>query len=407
MLPHVLIVDNSEQSRAALEHSFDADGFRVTAVADSEAAMTLDGVAMLTQIGAIAPHVSVIVLVSHAGVESAGKIVRAARRVLEHGDTDARREALRWLIGPSGDVEDSVNHIGEVADSNFTIILEGETGTGKELLARAIHHLSSRYDKRFVVVDCEAIPETLIEAELFGEGGSLQVAAGGTLFFNEIVKLPLTTQAKLVRLLQEGRMPSPGGRGTVPVDVRVLVASRSSLGEEARAGRVRPDLYYRLNEFVIVLPPLRERPADIPHFARRFLAEASLELRLPPRAISEEALDVLLRYSWPGNVRELRNTIRRAAILASDIVRPEHLPGLSANTTPALAAPPSAARQEGRPLKAIAEAATAEAERWAIQQALQDARGNKTEAARRLQVDYKTLHLKMKRYRIYTRPVVP
>src|SRR5436853_6528453 len=238
---------------------------------------------------------------------------------------------IPWLIGPGAQMEKIVKQIRQVADSPLTVLVEGETGTGKELVARAIHHLSSRRDKPFVAVDCGAILDTLIESELFGyeqgrftgarqrKEGQFQLAGGGTLFLDEVVNLPLPTQAKLLRALQVRQVQPLGGTQPVAVQVRFIAASNVPLEREVRAGRFRQDVYYRLNEFAITLPPLRERD-NILHLANAFLAEASAELDRPCRKLSTAATQVLLRYTWPGNVRELRNVIRRASLLASDVV---------------------------------------------------------------------------------------
>ena len=320
---------------------------------------------------------------------------------------------LRWLMGPTGQMEKVVQQIRQVADSPLTVLVEGETGTGKELVARAIHQLSARREKPFVAVDCGAIPDTLIESELFGyekgaftgahqrKAGQFQLAAGGCLFLDEIVNLPLPTQAKLLRALQERQVQPLGGKWPVPVDVRIIAASNVPLEREVRAGRFRQDVYYRLNEFGITLPPLRERD-DILHLANEFLPEAGMELGRPCRKISEAAAQVLLRYRWPGNVRELRNVIRRAILLASDVIEPEHLSVIPVEPSPATAA--TALRGEPTPagssLKEIAEAAATDAEQQAIRRVLQVTSGNRSEAARLLRTDYKTLYLKLKQYGI-------
>src|SRR5437773_4913683 len=317
---------------------------------------------------------------------------------------------LRFLIGANGQMEKIVEQIKQVADSPLTVLVEGETGTGKELVARAIHQLSARREKPFVAVDCGAIPDTLIESELFGhekgaftgahqrKEGQFQLAGGGTLFLDEIVNLPLPTQAKLLRALQERQVQPLGSTRPVRVAARIIAASNVPLEGEARTGRFRQDVYYRVNEFRITLPPLRERD-DILHLANEFLPEAGTELGRPCRKISEAAAQVLLRYQWPGNVRELRNVIRRAILLASDVIEPEHLSVMPVDSPPATA-PRAAPAPVDASLKEIAEAAAADAEQQAIRRVLQATKGNKSEAARLLRTDYKTLHLKMKQYGI-------
>src|SRR5467141_1363254 len=338
-------------------------------------------------------------------VEERTRELRETNKVIE--------SPLRFLMGPNGQMVKIVEQIKQVADSPLTVLVEGETGTGKELVARAIHQLSARREKPFVAVDCGAIPDTLIESELFGyekgaftgahqrKEGQFQLAGGGSLFLDEIVNLPLPTQAKLLRALQERQVQPLGSKRPVQVLARIIAASNVPLGREARAGRFQQDVYYRLNEFAITLPPLRERD-NILHLANEFLPEAGMELGRPCRKISEAAAQVLLRYHWPGNVRELRNVIRRAILLASDVIEPEHLSVLPVEPPGALAA--IACRGEPAPvdssLREIAEAAAADAEQQAIRRVLQVTSGNKSEAARLLRTDYKTLYLKMKQYGI-------
>ena len=317
---------------------------------------------------------------------------------------------LRWFIGPSRQMEKVVQQIKQVADSPLTVLIEGETGTGKELVARAIHQLSARREKPFVAVDCGAIPDTLVESELFGyekgaftgahqrKVGQFQLAEGGTLFLDEMVNLPLPTQTKLLRGLQERHVQPLGGKWPVPVNVRIISASNVALEREVRAGRFRQDVYYRLNEFKITLPPLRERD-DILHLANEFLLEGGLELGRPCRKIAEAAAQVLLRYRWPGNVRELRNVIRRAILLASDVIEPEHLSVIPIDSSPDTALREETTLAEAS-LKQIADAAAADAEARVIRRVLRITGGNKSEAARRLRTDYKTLYLKLKQYGI-------
>jgi two-component system nitrogen regulation response regulator GlnG len=322
---------------------------------------------------------------------------------------------LTWMEGSSGRMANVVQQIKQVADSPLTVLIEGETGTGKELAARAIHHLSSRRDQPFVAVDCGAIPETLIESELFGyekgaftgahqrKEGLFKIAGGGTLFLDEIVNIPLPVQVKLLRALQQRQVQPLGSKLVLPVEVRIIAASNVPLGEEVRMGRFRADVYYRLNEFVITLPPLRERD-NILDLANSLLVEAATALDRPCRKISEAAAKVLLRYHWPGNVRELRNVIRRACLLAGDAIEPEHLSILPVEPSFVAAndhQPTSTNSKLGAAsLKELAEEAVLDAEGQAIRLALQATGGNKSEAARLLKVDYKTLHLKMKRFGI-------
>ncbi|MBI2216893.1 MAG: sigma-54-dependent Fis family transcriptional regulator [Candidatus Rokubacteria bacterium] len=319
--------------------------------------------------------------------------------------------ALRALLGASREMHDVVARIRQVAGSRLTVLIEGETGTGKELVARAIHAESPRRAGPFIAVDCGAIAETLVESELFGhekgaftgadrrKDGHFQIADGGTLFLDEVVNLPPATQAKLLRVLQEREVWPVGAKAPTPVDVRIVAACNVALEPQVQAGRFRQDLFYRLNEFAIQLPPLRARRTDILPLARHFLAEAAMELKRPVHRVSPAAEDRLLGHAWPGNVRELRNVVRRAVLLAVNVVEPEHLELGGA------AARAATGHDTGGPaavetLKDAREHAIAEAERRAIRRALDAAHGNKAEAARLLQVDYKTLHTKVKQYAI-------
>jgi len=423
-----VMVDTADSAAAALER---------IAVHDYDAIVTdikmpgMDGFALLEEVRVRRPDTPTLMITGHGehalaiGALRGGAydfiqkpidreyFVSSLQRAIDTAEMNRRVKEqlpLKWLMGPSRKMEKVVQQIKQVADSPLTLLIQGETGTGKELVARATHQLSARRKKAFVAVDCGAIPDTLIESELFGyekgaftgaqqrKEGQFSRADGGTLFLDEIVNLPLATQGKLLRSLQERQVLPLGGRQPITVDARIVAAANISLDREANAGRFRQDLYYRLNEFVITLPPLRERD-DILHLANDFLAEASMELGRPCREISEAASQSLLRHSWPGNVRELRNVIRRAILLASDVIEPEYLsfhPGEEVAAT--------AVRDEhvanGLSLKAIGEAAAAYAEQHAIRRVLQTTKGNKSEAARVLRTDYKTLHLKMKQYGI-------
>src|SRR3989454_3812774 len=313
--------------------------------------------------------------------------------------SDLIRSPLRWLTAPNQQLEQLVQQIGRAADSLLPILIEGETGTGKELVARAIHQLGARREQPFVAIDCSAKSGTAIQAALFGcerQEGGFQRAGGGSLFLDEIVSLPLPMQSQIVRAIQERQVQPLGSKTPVQVDVRAIAASSVSFELAVRVGWFRQDVYCGLNEVVITLPPLRERD-DILHLAKDFVADASMEFGRPCREISAAAAQVLLRHSWPGNVRELRNVMRRATLLASDVIEQGHLSLLDGSRVSTRRSGPTAI---GPSLKEIAEAAAEDAERQAIRQALQACKGNKTEAARRLRTDYKTLHLKIKQHGI-------
>jgi two-component system nitrogen regulation response regulator GlnG len=400
----------------------------------------VNGLDALLEIKRLRPDLPVVILTAHGDIPMAVEAMRrgaydylskpfrqdhltmSIRRALERrdllsglGDVAPPAEAKDLMVemGSSRPVQSVARQVAAVGGSELTVLIQGETGTGKELVARAVHQRSGRPADAFVAVDCGALPDTLIEAQLFGHTrgaftgaeraheGHFRRADGGSLFLDEIGNLPLGTQAKLLRVLQERQVQPLGAAAPVGVNARIIAASNLLLKEEMLAGRFRADLYYRISEFTIVLPALRERCEDIPYLAERFLQDAAAELKLSGHSISDEALQLLVTYAWPGNVRELRNIIRRAAVVSRGVICPEHLSGLTAVGVPA---EPSAleptARTGPRSLKERAEAAAESAEREAIREALEAAHGNKSEAARLLRIDYKTLHVKMRRYAI-------
>jgi len=325
--------------------------------------------------------------------------MRELDKARSYAPNNVDRSPLRWLMAPSQSLEKLVQQIGRAAHSLLPILIEGETGTGKELVAREIHQLSARREQPFIAIDCSARSDRAIEGVLFGgdrKEGRFQLAQGGSLFLDEMVSLPLLTQSQVLRAVQERQMLPPGSETPVPVDVRTIAASSVSFELAVRAGWFREDVYSGLNDVVITLPPLRERD-DILNLAKGFVAEASVEFGRPCREISAAAAQVLLRHSWPGNVRELRNVMRRATLLAADVIEQQHLSLLDGLRVSTRRSGPTAI---GPSLKEIAEAAAEDAERQAIRQALQACNGNKTEAARRLRTDYKTLHLKIKQHGI-------
>ena len=317
---------------------------------------------------------------------------------------------LKQLMGPSDTIARLISEVERVADSDFSVVIIGETGSGKELVARAIHEASPRSLCPFTPVDCGAIPETLLESELFGyekgaftgadfrKPGKFEITDGGTLFLDEVSNMPLGSQAKLLRVLQEKRVYRVGCTNPIDVDVRILVASNQELRELTGSGLFRQDLYYRLNEFGISVPPLRDRKEDIPYLAKRFLDTANTELRKSVRGFSEAALNVLFDYNWPGNVRQLRSTIRRATLLADNVISDKDLelprtPAHGLAFTPQVQGMP----WKGLTLRKIVQQGVDAIERQVIGEALKYTGGNKAKAARLLGVDYKTLHEKVKK----------
>jgi DNA-binding NtrC family response regulator len=318
--------------------------------------------------------------------------------------------ALGRILGRSQAVQDLIGQIQKVADSQLTVLIQGETGTGKELAARALHEESARRNGPFVAIDCGAIAENLLESELFGhekgafsgadrkKEGQLVLASGGTLFLDEVGNLPLGLQSKLLRVLQERQVRPVGANHSQSIDVRFIAATNAPLEEEAKAGKFRQDLYYRLAEFTIQLPALKDRREDVLILAKRFREEACVELKRTVSSIAKEADEMLLAHDWPGNIRELRNVIRQAVLLTPDFeIHEDQIKHLlkSSKTPPSLV---EMTIPDGLSFKKIVDKAVEEAEKQAIRHALRTTQGNKTQAAKILKIDYKTLYLKLKKY---------
>jgi DNA-binding NtrC family response regulator len=310
------------------------------------------------------------------------------------------------IVGNSPGIRSLYRVIEQAAPTAASVLVWGESGTGKELVAQTIHELSPRASFPFVAINCAAIPETLLESEIFGHEkgaftgahdrrtGVFELAHRGTLFLDEIAEMVPGTQVKLLRVLQEQKFRRLGGRQEQTVDVRVIAATNRDPSEAVRDGRLREDLYYRLNVFTIELPPLRDRRADIPLLVQTFLNEFNTRNNKAVRAVDQEAMYLLERYGWPGNIRELRNVIERATILAEgDFIEAKHLP------------PPVVTRSEQTlPTVTLSPGTTVdEAERRLIVLTLEHTRNNKTRAAEILGISLKTLHNKLNRMKQETR----
>jgi len=324
------------------------------------------------------------------------------------------RTSLYQLMGNSDPIKKLIQHVEKVAPTPFTVLIEGESGTGKELIAQAIHNLSRVKDGPFVALDCGAIPELLVESELFGsmkgaftgadrdKPGHFELAHNGTLFLDEVGNLSHTVQQKLLRAIQERLIRRLGGKKPVPVTVRIIAATNQSLAEDLKAGQFRADLYFRLNEFSLKMPPLKERTEDIPYLAKKFLDEAETELEKKCNGFSKEALLSLGTYHWPGNVRELRNIIRQATLLCKgdNPIQMHHLNFTAQPLFPDKGTPNflPTIHDEGKSLKEIVNDRVAVVEKEIIGKVLKEAKGNKSRTAKKLQVDYKTLLKKIKAY---------
>ena len=317
-------------------------------------------------------------------------------------------------MGPSSVVSALALRVNQVAASTLSVLVLGETGAGKELVAQAVHAASRRAARPFVAVDCGAIPETLIESELFGheEGaftgaqrkqkGRFHYAEGGTLFLDEIGNLSAASQAKLLRVLQERKWRPLGAAQPIDLDVRVIAATNEDLDKRVKSGEFRQDLFYRLAEYTIRITPLRGRRDDIVHLASRFAAEAASELGVTALGFDEDALERLRSHPWRGNVRELRNVVRQAVLGVTGATIPRaRLDSLLPASPERLSLPPPSRRRPFvavRPLKRVVAEAIEAAERRALEAALAATADNRTEAARLLEVDAKTLYRKLKRY---------
>jgi two-component system nitrogen regulation response regulator NtrX len=369
MKSHILIIDDEERICTSLKGILNDEGYEVSMAFDGPSGLRaaqdsapdlilldiwmpgMDGLEVLTILKKRYPHLPVVIISGHGNVETAvratrlgafdfvekpldmDKILLTARNALQIGrlaeenlQLKARAERPR-LSGDSPAINQVRQAISAVAPTDAWVLITGENGTGKELVAHDIHRQSQRAAKPFVDINCAAIPEELIESELFGhekgsftgadqkKRGKFDLAHTGTLFLDEIGDMSLKTQAKILRILQEQRFERVGGTKTIKVDTRVVAATNKDLKTEIQAGRFREDLYYRLNVVPIVVPPLRERREDIPELIREFLASVAAKFHNEPKQISDEALKLLTLQPWPGNVRELKNLIERLVIL--------------------------------------------------------------------------------------------
>jgi two-component system nitrogen regulation response regulator NtrX len=368
----LLVVDDETAIRDVLRQLFEYEGYEVEVAGDGAAALDavkrsrphvtfldvkmpgeFDGLQTLERIRADDPTAVVVMISGHGTIDTAVEATRAGaydflekpldtdrllvtlRNALERqglGERVARLrdevEARHEIVGRSFQIRQVLERLERVAPTDARVLISGENGTGKELVARAIHRLSARAERPFIEVNCAAIPSELIESELFGHikgsftgavadrAGKFEQADGGTLFLDEIGDMSQAAQAKVLRALEEGVVSRVGGSRAVSVDVRVVAATNKDLAAEIRAGRFREDLFYRLNVVPIQVPPLRERTEDIPLLVQYFLSRAVKDERVRPRAITDDAMARLTTLEWPGNVRELRNTVERLLILA-------------------------------------------------------------------------------------------
>jgi two-component system, NtrC family, nitrogen regulation response regulator NtrX len=447
---HLLIVDDEHAIQASLRGVLEDEGYRVTVVGNGADALRAlaeevpdlvfldiwmpgqDGLETLREIRRQRPQVAVIMISGHATIETAvkathlgaydfiekplslEKVLLTVNRALEHARLARENETLRArlddrieITGDSPLVRALREQIAIAAPSMGRVLIHGENGSGKELVARAIHGLSARADRPFVEVNCAAIPEELIESELFGHEkgaftgalarrrGRFELADAGTLFLDEVGDMSLKTQAKVLRALEEQSFERIGGRETIKVDVRIIAASNRDLPGLISQGRFREDLYYRLNVIPIEVPPLRARRQDIPPLIDHFLGVFCAENGKRPKGISADALAYFLAYDWPGNVRELRNMVERLVIMtAGDMVAPDDLP------TPLRPKSVAQAALDGR--DTTLKEARDNFERAYILAALRAHDWNMTRVAERLGIERSHLYRKVKAYQITT-----
>ncbi|MBN2541987.1 sigma-54-dependent Fis family transcriptional regulator [bacterium] len=323
------------------------------------------------------------------------------------------KDIIKELMGESLEIDRVLRQVDVVAPTDMTVVVQGESGTGKEVIANMIHQKSNRKGFPIIALNCGAIPDTLVESELFGyekgaftgatsrKEGVFEQAKGGTLFLDEITNLPEAAQAKLLRVLQEKKVRHLGGKKDIQIDTRIITASNVFLTDAIKEGILREDLFYRLNEFSIVLPPLRERNEDIPILANYFLSKSKINLGKDIDGFTPETMEILMEYSWPGNVRELQNVVKKAALLAkSDHITPDELPSELTGKTTDLddnlkEMDLNRLLKKGYSLHEITQHVVASIEKEVIENVLIKTKYNKSETAKILQIDRKTLYSKL------------
>ena len=450
MKPKILIVDDDYAHRKMLEAVLSAQGYEIRQAEDGQTAiaavekrfydlilmdvrMTLvGGIEALKRIKEISPGIPVIIMTAYASVSTAVEALKSGaydyltkpldidelkiliNKALRHKQLEKENIYLREqlkdrfdfskIIGQSSAMRKLLETIAIVAPTEATVLITGESGTGKELIANAIHLNSPRRDKPLIKVNCAALPEALLESELFGHEkgaftgaltrrqGRFQLAHKGSIFLDEIAEMAPSTQAKILRVLQEREFEPVGSSNTVRIDTRVIVATNKNLKEEIQEGHFREDLFYRINVVTLSVPPLRERREDIPLLADFFLKQYAVKNRRLIKGFTPRATDLLMRYDWPGNVRELANMVERSVIMArGDMITPDEF----SDTLRAL--DPEMKKSEigltpGRSLKDV--------EKEMILMTLKDTKGNRTHAAKILGISRRTLQLKLKEYGI-------
>ncbi|HYX67795.1 MAG TPA: sigma-54 dependent transcriptional regulator [Terriglobales bacterium] len=447
----MLVVEDEENARSALAELIAAWGYRTETAADGVQALEklasfrpavlvtdlmmprMNGQELLERVGARPEEIAVVVVTALDKAEAAVTAMKAGafdfivkpvdsarlRTILEHAvgthsmarELEVTRRKLRdtgmlgSLVGSSKTMQAVFRLVEQVAPSTASVLITGESGTGKELVARTIHELSPRKGRPFVAINCSAIPETLIESEIFGHekgaftgalerrSGCFELAEEGTLLLDEIGEMPIATQAKLLRVLEDHKLRRLGSKVETPVDVRVLAATNKIPEEAVGRGELRQDLYYRLNVFHIGMPPLREHKEDLDELVPALLAEVNSKHSRKVGLVSDAVLALFRDHSWPGNVRELRNTLERAVIVCEGpSIEPKHLPPGFGQGLPRLSV------EEPNAVRLGVGTTVDEAEKMLILKTLEFTNNNKTRAAEILGISLKTLHNKLKEY---------
>ena len=442
----VLVIDDEPQVGMIFSKILEADGYTVVASPSGEEGLKklspqpdvifldiklpgIDGVETLKKIRNVSANLPVVMMTAYQTVDSAVESMRlgACDYLIKPLDSNRIKEVVRHallvggtslltpdvslgptdLVGKSSAFKEVKKLISKVAPTDLTVLILGESGTGKELTAREIHVHSTRSKKSFVPVDCAALPESLMESELFGyekgaftgaeesRAGRFEMADGGTLFLDEIGNLSMPVQAKLLRVLQDPSFVRLGGRKQVRVNTRVIAATNSDLEVASQRGEFRPDLYHRIKVFTIELSPLRNRQDDIPILVEHYLERCAKEMNSSLKKVNKKVIDLFYKYRWPGNIRELSNAIRSAFVLADNEITPEHLP-----TSIRFSQEKPVASSTPEMGEAALRDVLKKVERDHILATLEKTRWNRTEAAKVLNIDYKTLYNKMKEHNI-------
>lgn len=445
--PNVLVVEDEELMRTILRSLLEDEGYQVFTADSSETALEIfpqndisvtltdikmagmDGLALLDRIKSVDEHALVIVMTAFSSVDSAIAALRKGaydyitkpfvnedllqtvknailNRELFRENRALRRELNRHynfseIIGTSESLKTIFAIVEKVANTNTNVLIQGESGTGKELIARAIHFNSGRSGKPFLAVNCGALPENLLESELFGhvkgaftgavadKKGLFRASSGGTLFLDEVGEMPQPLQVKLLRALQEHEVTPVGSASPTRFDARIIAATNKNLEDEVEAGHFREDLFYRLNVIEMTLPPLRDRREDVPMLAKHFSAKSAINQSVVEKAISKEAMSALVNYDWPGNVRELENAIERAFILSGEEISIDSLPAKVRKGSVH-----SFQTHDGDGFRPTLE----EVERRYVREILGSVNEDKVSAAKILGIDLSTLYRKLKRY---------